>query len=273
MKIQYLGTGAAEGIPAVWCDCMVCRKVRKTMGRDFRTRSQALIDDRLMVDFPPDAYWHMIKYGLSYHDLKNVIFTHSHQDHFYPEEFNMRSTIYAHGITEPVHVWGNEEILKRLENVPEIMIPQRVDLHKLTEYESVTMDGFCVTPLRANHDPKENCLIFIIEKSGRRMLYGNDTGVWPDETWDFIERNRTHFDLVSMDCTMGSQSESYCGHMGVKDVKNTVARLWEDGLVDHNTKFVVTHFSHNQYIFYDELTRMLEEDHILVAYDGFCLEF
>ena len=33
MKIQYLGTAAAEGIPAIWCDCPVCRRYSRAYVR------------------------------------------------------------------------------------------------------------------------------------------------------------------------------------------------------------------------------------------------
>ena len=45
MKLQYLGTAAAEGIPAVFCECENCIKSKENGGRNIRTRSQALIDD------------------------------------------------------------------------------------------------------------------------------------------------------------------------------------------------------------------------------------
>lgn len=28
MKIKYLGTAAAEGVPAIFCRCEVCRKIK-----------------------------------------------------------------------------------------------------------------------------------------------------------------------------------------------------------------------------------------------------
>ena len=40
MKIAYLGTSAAEGIPALFCHCDVCRYARKYKGKNVRTRSQ-----------------------------------------------------------------------------------------------------------------------------------------------------------------------------------------------------------------------------------------
>ena len=76
MKLHYLGTAAAEAIPAVWCNCEVCKKIRKTRGKDVRTRSQVLINDDLMVDFPQDSYMHMLQNDLEFYKLKYVIFTH-----------------------------------------------------------------------------------------------------------------------------------------------------------------------------------------------------
>jgi len=44
MEIQYLGTAAAEGFPALFCDCETCKKARNTGGKDVRTRTQSIVD-------------------------------------------------------------------------------------------------------------------------------------------------------------------------------------------------------------------------------------
>ena len=137
MKLHYLGTAAAEAIPAVWCNCEVCKKIRKTRGKDVRTRSQVLINDDLMVDFPQDSYMHMLQNDLEFYKLKYVIFTHSHQDHFYPEEFAMRSEGFAAGIEEPVHVYGNNVCIDRLKMTAELDEGGRVILHELKNFEPV----------------------------------------------------------------------------------------------------------------------------------------
>ena len=58
MKIKYLGTAAAEGVPAIFCRCEVCRKSKAAGGRNIRTRSQSIIDDRLLLDFCPAPALH-----------------------------------------------------------------------------------------------------------------------------------------------------------------------------------------------------------------------
>ena len=59
MKIKFLGTCAAEGFPAMFCQCPVCEKAREKGGKNIRTRSQAVIDDTLLIDFPADTYMHI----------------------------------------------------------------------------------------------------------------------------------------------------------------------------------------------------------------------
>ena len=61
MKLTYLGTAAAEGWPAAFCNCDGCRAARRLGGRNIRTRSQALVDDALLLDFPCDAWLHALR--------------------------------------------------------------------------------------------------------------------------------------------------------------------------------------------------------------------
>ena len=66
MKLTYLGTAAAEGWPAAFCNCDGCRAARRLGGRNIRTRSQALVDDALLLDFPCDAWLHALRQGLDF---------------------------------------------------------------------------------------------------------------------------------------------------------------------------------------------------------------
>ncbi len=63
MKLTYLGTGAAEGVPSLFCQCDNCKQSRALGGRNIRSRSQALINGELLIDFPADTFWHFIKYN------------------------------------------------------------------------------------------------------------------------------------------------------------------------------------------------------------------
>ncbi|MCI9662064.1 MAG: hypothetical protein HFI80_11120, partial [Lachnospiraceae bacterium] len=64
MEIQYLGTAAAEGLPALFCGCEICKKARKAGGKEVRTRTQSIVDAKILIDFPPDTYTHALAYSL-----------------------------------------------------------------------------------------------------------------------------------------------------------------------------------------------------------------
>ena len=60
MKVKFLGTIAAEGGPALFCNCQYCKEAKKRGGKDIRTRSQILVNEDLLVDFPADTYLHKL---------------------------------------------------------------------------------------------------------------------------------------------------------------------------------------------------------------------
>ena len=82
MKLHYLGTAAAEGWPALFCSCENCQRARKAKGKNYRSRPQALIDGKLMVDFGPDTFYHMMKYDLDFSEIRDVTLLISIHRHF-----------------------------------------------------------------------------------------------------------------------------------------------------------------------------------------------
>jgi len=274
MKIKYLGTAAAEGWPGIFCPCLACKKARRNGGKDIRTRSSALINDSLMVDFPPDTYYHVINYGIELSELKYLVITHSHEDHFYPTDLTLRRSIFAHLDSDNIlEVYGNNAvnaIMKDLLDKP-YDLNKFVKSHYVPPFEPFKAGDINVTPLLALHNRQEDCYIYIFEdRDGKRMLYGNDTGIFPEETWEYIEGR--HFDLVSLDCTMGPKVDGN-NHMGIPDNIKVKERLIQIGCADDNTIFILTHFSHNGGLLYDELVEAARPYGFEIAYDGFEVEF
>ena len=50
MKLQYLGTAAAECWPAIFCECPACLEAARRGGKNIRHRSGAIVDDRVLID-------------------------------------------------------------------------------------------------------------------------------------------------------------------------------------------------------------------------------
>ena len=181
MKLKYLGTAAAEGIPGMFCNCRVCQNALAVRGREIKTRSQAIVDDRLLIDFCPDTYMHVINYGLDLRWVHHCIITHSHMDHFLADDFWCRFEGIASDIgDEPLNVYlTNAGYEKAKEILGGGFNGKRVKFHKIVSFEPFTVEDYRIIPLAANHDAKTDPVIYIIEKGDKTLLYANDTGISP----------------------------------------------------------------------------------------------
>lgn len=267
MKLTYLGTAAAEGMPAVFCNCDYCRRARVLGGKDIRTRSQAMIDDVILIDLPADTYHHFLINGIEGDRIQYLLITHPHGDHLYPEELNMRRSPFAHGMRVPaLDVYCAEDSAEKIRAVEDI---RRVRLHTLKPFDTVLLGDYEVTALPARHMEGKGEPLFYIVKRDATILYAHDTGYFFDEVFDYIEKKRIIFDLVSMDCTnVDIPISDHGGHMGLPNIARVLARLREMGAIREDTKTVINHFSHNAAPFYDELSQRAAKDGMLVSYDG-----
>lgn len=92
MKLTFLGTGTSIGVPAIGCNCEVCRS---SDARDKRLRSSAMIETegglRILIDCGPDFREQIIRYRspfapktddrVFFGKLDAVLLTHIHYDH------------------------------------------------------------------------------------------------------------------------------------------------------------------------------------------------
>lgn len=286
MKFKYLGTAAAEGFPGLFCSCEHCGRAKTAGGKNIRTRSQALVNDDLLIDFPADTYHHVLKEGLDLTKIRHIIITHDHEDHFYPPDLHMTSPPFAHGINNqkilPIDIYGNENVNSyagEFENVKDV-----INFHEIRAFEKIDIGVYVITPLKAEHDLSQNCFIYIIEEmkddikfpredfinNGKKILYGNDTGYFPEEIWDYLLKNHTgnnKFDFVSLDAT-AIILDWRQGHMGIACCAEVRDRLVEMGAADDKTVFCFHHFSHNGAKIYDELVPIAKEMGFIVSYDG-----
>ena len=112
MKIQFMGTAAAEGAPALFCVCDHCRYARANGGREIRSRAGSIVDGRLKLDFGPDSFKQMLDCGVDYTNLRAVLITHSHDDHLLPTDLAYRREGFGHFAPDdvPLTVYGNEAV-------------------------------------------------------------------------------------------------------------------------------------------------------------------
>ncbi len=272
MKFTYLGTAAAEGFPAVFCNCEFCREARRLGGKNLRTRSQALINDDLLIDLPADTYSHFLHSGIEGDKIKYLFITHSHQDHLYSDELAMRCGAFAHDMRAPeLKVFCSKGAYKKLSK--KFKEPEGFKLNLVKPFEKVCVEGYEITPLPARHFQGDGAVFYII-KGDKTLLYGHDTGFFYDEVFEFIEKEKIYFDMISLDCTYVNQPVGDDGgHMGIPNIRRLIKRLETISAVDDKTVKYVNHFSHNGNPIHHILEEEVRDLGYKVSFDGESVEF
>lgn len=182
MKLQYLGTAAAEGIPALFCHCGTCLEAARLGGKNLRTRSQALIDGKILIDWNADTLAHALRFGLDLAAIDTLLITHVHSDHLYTEDFEMRIEGFAHfEDCKRLNIYGSEDLKNRFsEAALRAKDPYGITVTAVQPFAPFRVSGHTVTALKARHGT-EHPYIYIISSDTSAMLYAHDTGLLPED--------------------------------------------------------------------------------------------
>jgi phosphoribosyl 1,2-cyclic phosphate phosphodiesterase len=277
MKIKFLGTGAAEGVPAMFCNCDYCKHIRTLGESEFRTRSQVLIDDNISIDFPPEGYAHSLKYGVNLSALKYILVTHSHMDHFYAHDFILRGYKYATLEEDKLNIFGNAEVKKVFDECTKREMKEEVSPHisftTCVPYSEFYFEDYRVLTLPANHSKTEDALLYYIESEGKGYLHLYDTGLFDGSVFDFLKEKGAKVNAVAFDCTFAEKAGGTSArHMGIEDNMILKSELLKRGIIDKNTQIYITHFSHNCNPTREHLKQIEREYSVTAAYDGLQVE-
>ena len=267
MKLTYLGTAAAEGMPAIFCNCEYCQKARELGGKNIRTRSQSIINDNLLIDLPADTYFHFLQNGIIGDKIKYLLVTHSHQDHFYINELLMRKVPFARNMRcEKLRIYCGQGTFDKLSQEEKL---SDIEFTKLNHFEEISFGDYSVIAMPARHYPGDDALIYIIKNNGKTVLYAHDTGYLYEENFEYIEKNNIVFDMVSFDCTNVSLPiPDTGGHMGLENIARVIERLKGANAITPDTIKYVNHFSHNGNPLHDRITKLAKEIDCCASYDG-----
>ena len=276
MKIKFLGTGASEGTPAIFCECDVCRIARERKGKYIRTRAGIMIDEQLLIDFSPDLYTNSVKYDIHLSAMKDLLFTHSHGDHFFPMDLTARASFTCKARKEDIlNAYGGEPIIAGLK---ENGWQRNKELTRNLQYTVVksgetfqTAGGYSVTPYATEHMLDEECYIYLIEKGGKSYLQCHDSGVPYDWALEAMAKRGVKLNALALDCTYGLIQEEYGGHMNLNQNIRVKAKMEQLGLIDENTLCYATHIAHCGGDA-DELEAKANANGIRIAYDGLEIE-
>ena len=267
-----LGTGASEGIPAVCCDCPVCRHAREVKEKNVRTRSDFLIDETAMIDYSPDLFYQALQNGLFLREIRHIFLTHFHEDHISVPEMGCRLSGIPR-LTFDVTVYGSAAALEQVELLFERYADHTLvgaknyfsqyKLKPLEPFVSYEIDGMKATPVLSSHrgyGVNEIGYNYVItDRRGRTFLYAVDTGWYDESTWEYLRENRPVFDYVIMECTYGDHElpRHQSGHLDYKNMLEMVETLGALGCISVDTPIYLTHICHLHSKTHEETEAML----------------
>lgn len=220
MQILFLGTGAAD-----W-------PLEKPDTGFFRRNCAALIDHQLLIDPGPGVLTALEEMGHSVSDVRFVINTHRHADHFCPQTLEALIRAGAHFF----HMDAGDEM---------------------------KMGPYTVKALPANHATCEKTVHFLIDDQKRRLFYGLD-GAWL--TYEEVQAiQKAPVDLAILDATIGDAE----GDFRIFEHNNLrMVREMQYTLRPYIRRFCISHMARTLHEDHPELAARMASLGIETAYDG-----
>ncbi|GAB4571435.1 MAG: hypothetical protein Kow0077_08050 [Anaerolineae bacterium] len=200
MRIEFLGTGGAIGLPRPTCDCRVCSEAR-ARGVPYARFGPAVFvhGPDLLIDTPEDIVPALNRANIR--RVGAVVWSHWHPDHTagmrlfellnvtldWPPSFTRTPVYLPRGVHEDFaqfhSLWERVEYYERMG----VLAP-----HVLADDEPFTLNGVTVEPYRLP-DPSVQAYAYILTEGAARVL------IAPDELFGWVpDPALGHFNLVVM---------------------------------------------------------------------------
>jgi phosphoribosyl 1,2-cyclic phosphate phosphodiesterase len=272
MRLKLLGTGAAEGIPALFCNCPICTNARRRRGREVRQNSCAVVESAggasLLIDAPPHIKMTIDSRAVDQERLEAILITHAHQDHSLGLDTLSDHAVSGGGFQDPhvVDLWAPPSVFAFMERVRGARI-EAVEGDSVFRprtaraLEPFAAASFTITPLETGHRAGGECLGYVIQEPSCTLAYMLDSPAQPpDRTLEHLLACR--IDCLVFDCTYAS-SHDPGGHSDIEGLVAMHQRL-QPGLT------VASHISH-RCLDHHALAQRLRPYGILPGFDGMVL--
>lgn len=292
--LLLLGSAAAEGIPALFCDCRVCREAAARGGPDVRARTSCNFGGDVQIDFGPDSLQAWQAHRDVLRRMRHILVTHAHEDHLQPTDLVYKYPGFAAvpALGWPLAVHGTAPTRRRMER--EMWLGRETFEEKLRNcglafrefkpFDAFPLDG-CdgfVRTFAADHAAELDPCVFLVTLRGRTAFVCNDTGWLPDASWEALAKlkGEVAIDVAVLDDTgmlrgapegpAGAETWTR-GHMSAPTILRAYDKLDSLGLLAPDCVRAVNHFSHNGGSTHDELRTFYEPRGIVVGRDGLAL--
>jgi len=279
MRVTFLGTAAATSYPLAFCRCTFCNTARERGGADLRRRSSVIINRDLLIDMGPDIVSASFLFRKSIADVRYLLQTHSHSDHFDPQVFTTRVPDYRGVNTPRLQVYASAKTLAKMaemvknegyvDNFLESteQTKMNIEVNAVTPFDSVQIGNYEVTPFPANHDTTVDSLLWSITEGLFTVLYATDTDTIPEVTWKGFGEKKLKFDVVVLDHTYGPDADG-SAHLNANRFVQQIQRMKAEQLLSESARILATHISHEGNPPYAELSEYAARFGYEIAYDG-----
>ena len=283
--MKLIGTGAAEAIPNPFCDCSICENARQTGGRENRTRSSLQVTPALHIDYNPDIYHQALQHNLHLHDLRHILLTHTHCDHFAIDQLGLREMgndqhpepLCLH-LSPAAYDWAQHYYhslgVSTVTQSPNTFHVHDLAYHRFPFHETQTIESYQITPFRGNHfgeGKDENAANYLICDGTTITYYATDTGMFLEETFQALAAHT--IDTLIMECTFGdNRLPPNAGHLDCYSFAKVVEHLYKQGTLHSNSHVYTTHINHKHTLTYAKMVEWFAAHPlpvpVTVGYDG-----
>lgn len=266
MHLFFLGTGAAEGYPGIFCQCDHCQTARRLGGKNLRYRSAMLVNTDLLIDFGPDLLAAAQRFNLSLWGVKIGLVTHAHEDHLHPPSFGMRADPFTGKLPPPpLSLYGSQDVAEIIEKTYPDPAALHLEVHTVQAFDSWKCGRYTFTAFRAYHAVEYlKALFYSVDDGKHAFLYATDTGRFPPETRQALAGRS--FDAIILEETLGEGK--YDQHLGFDSFLEEVQWIRSEGLLRPGGRVFAHHFSHSGNPSHAELEAFFRPHGVEAAYDG-----
>lgn len=223
MKLRFVGTGAAGGVPLYGCQCRACERAMIT--QEHRREPASLLIETEQQQVLIDAGLPELGRRFPAGSLQAILLTHFHMDHV-QGLFHIRwGTNIRLPVIGPDDPKGADDLLKH---------PGILDFsQKSVAFQPFVLGDLRITPLPLTHS--RPTLGYVIEHQGRRLAYLTDTVGLPEPTSEWLCANPP--DLLILDCSHPPRELAARNHNDLHSALDTVQTLGASATL-------LTHISH-----------------------------
>lgn len=183
MKIKFLGTSAGWPLPRLGCTDIICTSKNP---KDTRTRSQVLVNDKILLDVGPDTYPHLSQKDIDPTKISHAVITHEHPDH----TFGLWDLGHIYN-GQKINILINEAAYKKIRH---LFFYKEYKVTQVTDQVSSIIQDLKITLLPVNHT-KNSSFGILVKEGGKRFFWAPDFKSLPESTKQILKG----IDLLAID--------------------------------------------------------------------------